>query len=346
MNKIIYAPESLPLQKEETYVFLGGPIQGAPDWQSTVPEIQGITWINPRRKEKITGGLGDDEYSRQVEWETIGLRVSDYILFWIPEKVEDIPGRDYAQTTKIEFAENLVRRRGRNIIVGAAPGINGRRYIVEKAKQYGITQIYTTLEDCIDQLKKELRGRELGQYFTSDTHFGAERTLELSRRPFLDVSSMDWSIVERWNTKVPPEAIVWHLGDFGDRSFLRYLNGKVRLVCGNYETKERKDRNLDIPDFMDELMDDGFSRVYLSNASTTISITPEKDIQLELVHEPLKAPQSGYTLFGHIHGRQMIKKFGLDVGVDCHNFTPLSTEDVGFFLNALSKGYYDEEVFY
>lgn len=39
MNKIIYAPESLPLQKEETYVFLGGPIQGAPDWQSTVPEI-------------------------------------------------------------------------------------------------------------------------------------------------------------------------------------------------------------------------------------------------------------------------------------------------------------------
>lgn len=175
MNKIIYAPEPLPQRKEETYVFLGGPIQGAPDWQNTVPEIQGVTWINPRRKEKISGGLENEEYSRQVEWETIGLRISDYILFWIPEKIEDIPGRDYAQTTKIELTENLVRRKGKNIIIGIAPKIYGRRYLVEKAKQYGITQIHNSLEDCISQLKEEIRERNISsqQYFTSDTHFGA-----------------------------------------------------------------------------------------------------------------------------------------------------------------------------
>lgn len=108
--KMIYAIEQLP-KKEDTWVFLGGPIQGAPEWQETVPDIQGVTWINPRRKEKISGGLSDAEYKKQVDWETIGLRVSDFILFWIPEAVEDIPGRDYAQTTKIELTENLVRKK-------------------------------------------------------------------------------------------------------------------------------------------------------------------------------------------------------------------------------------------
>lgn len=48
--RMIYAIEQLP-KKEDTWVFLGGPIQGAPEWQETVPDIQGVTWINPRRKE-------------------------------------------------------------------------------------------------------------------------------------------------------------------------------------------------------------------------------------------------------------------------------------------------------
>ena len=51
------------------------------------------------------------------------------------------------------------------------------------------------------------------------------------------------------------------------------------------------------------------------------------------------------NLFGHIHGRQRIKPFGLDVGVDTNNFTPCrASKEIRFFLNALDKGYYDEEV--
>lgn len=337
---MIHAPEQFP-KKKDTWVFLGGPIQGAPGWQETVPGIQGVTWINPRRKEMITGRLDDTEYKKQVDWETIGLRVSDYVLFWIPEAVEDIPGRDYAQTTKIELTENLVRKK--NIILGIAPRIHGRRYLIEKAKAYGVENVYSSLDECIEALKEEIANRESGsrgkEFFTSDTHFGAERTLELSRRPFMNVADMDWTMVERWNTKVPPGAIVWHLGDFGDRSYLKYLNGDIRLVCGNYERTERADRKLDIPDFIGELIDSGFSKVFLSEAETKIM---GKDICL--VHEPMSSTKK-YNLFGHIHGRQMIKRFGLDVGVDAHNFTPMSTEDVEFFLNALEKGYYDAQVF-
>ena len=53
-----------------------------------------------------------------------------------------------------------------------------------------------------------------------------------------------------------------------------------------------------------------------------------------------------YVIYGHIHGRQLVKEgFGLDVGVDAHNFKPVSEEDVSFYLNAMEKGFYDEQVF-
>lgn len=116
--------------------------------------------------------------------------------------------------------------------------------MIEKAKAYGIKNVYSSLDECISELKKEISNRESSsrEFFTSDTHFGAERTLELSKRPFMNVEDMDWTMVERWNTKVPPKAIVWHLGDFGDRSYLKYLNGDIRLVCGNYEIKEKSEK--------------------------------------------------------------------------------------------------------
>ena len=49
-------------------------------------------------------------------------------------------------------------------------------------------------------------------------------------------------------------------------------------------------------------------------------------------------------IFGHIHGRQKIKKFGIDVGVDGNNYTPVSDDEVLFYINAIRKGYYDDEV--
>mgnify|MGYP001387686297 CR=1 FL=1 len=50
-------------------------------------------------------------------------------------------------------------------------------------------------------------------WFTSDTHFGQQRTLELSRRPFKDVAEMDNTMVKNWNNLVSPKDTVYHLGD-------------------------------------------------------------------------------------------------------------------------------------
>ena len=52
-----------------------------------------------------------------------------------------------------------------------------------------------------------------------------------------------------------------------------------------------------------------------------------------------------YNLFGHIHGLRKITKYGLNVGVDANNYSPVTCDTVEFYLNALINHKYDENVF-
>jgi len=176
-------------------------------------------------------------------------------------------------------------------------------------------------------------------FFTSDTHFGQERTLRLSRRPFNSVDDMDRKMVENWNACVSDDDAVYHLGDFGNPEMVERLNfSRLYLVLGNYDTEdvlsrlETDPRVAVLPYQPFQLMppwDDG-----------------TKDLPLlHLVHEPEKAqnPRDFY-LFGHIHQLQMVKRNGLNVGTDCHQFRPLSYSTIVFYYNAI-KRHYDHNVF-
>jgi calcineurin-like phosphoesterase family protein len=321
--EIIYSPEKLINKKKSSiFVFLGGPIQGTTDWRENLPEIPGVTYINPRRRD-----LTDFNWDAQVEWETLGLRVSDIVLFWIPPMTDPDPSRDYAQTTRMELLENLAREK--TIVLGISPGIHASRYIEYKYTYYTGKKAHSTLEACIEEIKELCKPKERQVFFTSDTHFSSDRALELSKRPFRDVLDMDLSMIERWNKVVKPWDVVYHLGDFGDFKWLQYLNGKIRFLPGNYEK--------DITTFPDD-----FEISYQYHEPVLYN-------SWLLGHEPsfvnsLESIDHDFCLFGHIHGRQKIKKFGLDVGVDANNFTPVSEEEVKFYKTAIEK-YYDNEVF-
>ena len=75
-----------------------------------------------------------------------------------------------------------------------------------------------------------LTGKE-NIFFTSDTHFGQQRALELSRRPFTCVEEMDRTIMANWNTIVGKDDIVIHLGDFGNYDMVKnsYTYVYIRL---------------------------------------------------------------------------------------------------------------------
>lgn len=350
---MICSPEALIPgdKKEKIYCFLVGPIKNAPEWQFKVPTIDNLIWLNPRRPIKIEGDLPKDEWDKQISWETEGLRVSDYIICWIPAPINSTC-IDYAKTTRSEILEVLAR--GKNVIVGIDDSFPGKKYIEVKAKnQYGVKVVHNSLDSCIDELKIRIKSKinnKFKNYLTSDTHFNQQRTLDLSKRPFINVNEMNWSLIEKWNNTVSPFDTVFHLGDFGDWSYAKYLNGNIVLILGNYEKKEMNDKGLDYIDYHDWVIDSfKFKEVFFNYTTLNID-SDDLDVheEVKLIHEPSKffeRERYKYACFGHTHGRQMIKPWGLDVGVDCHNFTPISESDVSFYINALKRGFYDKEVF-
>lgn len=184
-------------------------------------------------------------------------------------------------------------------------------------------------------------------YFTSDEHYGSKRTLNLSKRPFKNPDQMDEVIISNFNSIVKNEDDVWHLGDFGDFTNLRYLPGYHHLIMGNYEWEECKKKfNNDFQEYKKYLlMDVGFIDVFPSHHLII------NHVIYKMVHEPQYcvkdakyAPKEIFNLFGHIHGRQMVKRYGIDVGVDAHHFFPISIDDVDFYRNAIMN-HYDENVF-
>ena len=88
---MILTPEKKIEKKEigKTYIFLAGPIQGAPSWQLGMPEWEGVVWLSPRRK-----SYDNFNWQEQYDWETFALRMADAVIFYVPEEEEKVPGRD------------------------------------------------------------------------------------------------------------------------------------------------------------------------------------------------------------------------------------------------------------
>lgn|SRR5574344_147605 len=347
MKKQIYSPEDLdfrkPALKDKVRVFLAGPIQGAKDWRKDLPDLEDVVYLNPKRQ-----SMDDFDWDKQVAWETLAFQCANIVLFWIPEESEPVAGRDYAQTTRMELLENLARNR--DLVVGIDPSINARRYMVKKCKDYGI-EVQKTFETTVKELKARVKARLARQiWFTSDTHFSSDRARTLSKRPFSTTKDMDMTMVERWNRVVGPNDLVYHLGDFGNYDMLNYLSGDIQLVYGNYERAELDSSKLNDQTFLRDLKARGFNAIYTGTTEVEIDGLPKTVI---VAHEPTLCKNELFVregrhyplgLFGHIHGRQKIKPFGIDVGVDCNNFTPISEQDVKFYFNAIERGYYDQEV--
>lgn len=177
-------------------------------------------------------------------------------------------------------------------------------------------------------------------WFTADTHFSSERTLELSKRPFKTIEEMDNTIINNWNSIVDKNDTVYHLGDVGNFEKVKLLNGNITLICGNYD-REYYDQNFILSKGIYEVINDDVHSVWVKD-------NIGNDICINMAHEPSKVNRARglneINLFGHIHKLQMVKKFGLNVGTDCHNFLPIDLDTVLFYDNAIRKCY-DDEVF-
>ena len=172
-------------------------------------------------------------------------------------------------------------------------------------------------------------------FFTSDTHFSFQRTLEHSKRPFENIEIMNNVLIDNWNSMIKWNDIVFHLGDFGDYTFADKLNGQIVLVPGNHE---RADKSfIDHHNRFHEIAQDKITLNY-NGYRITMAHEPSlvRDTQIDKTH---------INLFGHLHKLCMIKPYGINVGVDCHNFEPIDFETILFYHEQLLT-YYDDEVFF
>jgi len=77
-------------------------------------------------------------------------------------------------------------------------------------------------------------------YFISDTFFG--RTSLIKDRKYSSVKEMNRSIIDKWNSVVTNDDIVYHLGNFGwdiisTEEALHELNGKINLIPSPYDLR-------------------------------------------------------------------------------------------------------------
>lgn len=155
-------------------------------------------------------------------------------------------------------------------------------------------------------------------WFTSDTHFFHANIIKHCNRPFEDRETMNAVLVSKWNRRVRPDDDVWFLGDFSfgstseSKSIFDQLNGNKHLVWGNHDPRQVR------------ALVFGWKSVQ-PDAYLCVEGAPP----LHLYHYPVedwrgKVEYDALHLHGHSHGTARKVPRRLDVGVDCHDFEPIS----------------------
>lgn len=272
----------------------------------------------------------DSDRGLYIEWETQAMKSADYILFWV-DAADKESGSDLAAGAVIgEYF------RSGKVLIGGSENLRGIKYLKNRCELEGIPYCNSlqSMVGRVSHLVNSKINKLSSTWFTSDTHFGQERTMLLSKRGYKTVEDMDADLISKWNSCVSPSDTVFHLGDFGaaDRvsSIMRQLRGyRIYIVPGNYDDDK----------VLQELKKD--SRVTILPVGSIIDI---EGIPTRLVHKPDDIKGDLFHLFGHIHRLQMVKTNALNVGTDAHNFTPIDIPTMLFYYLAI-RDKYDSNVF-
>lgn len=157
-------------------------------------------------------------------------------------------------------------------------------------------------------------------YFTSDTHFGHHAVIGYTHRPWKDVDEMDAALIDGWNSVVPADGWLFHLGDVSFRGnaatldILGRLHGRKVLLRGNHDhglSAACKAMFEGIHDYLE------------------LKVEAQRIVLCHFAFESWNAMHRGaWHLHGHSHGS--LRAFGrrVDVGVDCWNGKPMSFDEL------------------
>jgi calcineurin-like phosphoesterase family protein len=183
-------------------------------------------------------------------------------------------------------------------------------------------------------------------FFTSDTHWGHGKIA--AHRGFDSSLQMNHVLIERWNAKVRPDDVVYHLGDFSfmgaekTRDIIKSLHGKIILIPGNHD----KGLNNQTKTFFHSV------EPPIRNVKVPVNRTDgENDVyRMVLSHFPLlvwdRCHYGSWHLHGHSHGHLKFPNPNariMDVGIDASpDMTPFSFEEVATYMQGRDHKPFDQ----
>lgn len=157
-------------------------------------------------------------------------------------------------------------------------------------------------------------------YFTADPHLGHANIIKFCNRPFSDVHDMNKTLTKNWNNVVTADDVIYVIGDFcwgNANQYVHHLNGEIHLVPGGHDRKFRSDRVIVEPKLHD-ITYNGQLIVMCHWAMRTWD----------------RSHYGTWHLYGHSHGNlpDDPNSRSFDVGVDVHNYTPISFDQVAAIM--------------
>ena len=182
-------------------------------------------------------------------------------------------------------------------------------------------------------------------WFTADHHFGHANIIRYCARPFNSVGEMDAALFHNWNDVVGANDVVYHLGDLTLGDIRRFtgivagLNGHIRVVPGSHDNRWLKKFHPEIASRSGHFVQLLPPLVSLEFPERTTGRHP---LVVGLCHYALRvwdrSHYGAWQLYGHSHGRLPPVGRSLDVGVDCHNFRPISLDEITECMPAFTPG--------
>lgn len=149
-------------------------------------------------------------------------------------------------------------------------------------------------------------------YIISDTHFSHANIIKYCDRPYNNISEMNQDIIDKWNSTVSPDDIVFHLGDVGFglveqlKPLVESLNGHKILLRGNHDMKRGtnswgnigfeytyKKGHISLAD-LNILTKEMFDQKF-------INFSDWEDNEIFFSHSPFQCENNILNIHGHIH---------------------------------------------
>ena len=172
-------------------------------------------------------------------------------------------------------------------------------------------------------------------WITSDWHFNHNREFIWKIKGFSSVEEMNEAIIERYNSVVEDNDLVYCLGDCGLggagqealnqlKNYIERLNGTIIIVQGNHCTDKRIElyrqcKNVQQVDIATILKYKGY-HFYMSHFPTLTGNLDDRGLK----HMTL-------NLFGHTHQKENFyedRPYMYHVGVDSHDCYPVSLDQI------------------